>query len=57
MSTTKTSDEPADKGGMTLDEVISWAMNAKELGIPGESKPTVVTKIGSGRIKKMAVEG
>lgn len=58
MSTTSTSDGPADKDGMTLAELYDWVANATSvLMIPGDAKPTVVIKIGSGRIKKIEVKG
>jgi len=58
MSITSTSDEPADKDGMTLSELYDWAANAMTvLLIPGDAKPTVVIKFGSGRIKKIEVKG
>ena len=56
MTTTKTA-EQSDKDGMTLDEIAMWVQEAMRLGIPGDSRPTAVVKIGSARIKKIKVEG
>lgn len=56
MTTTKTG-EQSDKNGMTLDEIIAWAEDAKKAGIPGDARVTAVIKIGSARVKKIEVKG
>lgn len=45
------------KLGMTLDELAAWLEEAKRYGVPGDATPTAVIKIGSGRVKKIKVEG
>lgn len=56
MTTTKSHDAD-DKRGMTLDEIAAWVEEARELGIPGDARPTAVVKLGSARIKKLEVKG
>ena len=56
MTTTKTG-EQSDRDGMTLDEIIAWAEDAKQAGIPGDARATAIVKIGSARVKKIEVKG
>lgn len=56
MTTTKTG-TPADKDGMTLDELAAFVQEAMRLNIPGDARPTAIVKIGSTRIKRIEVKG
>ena len=49
--------EAADRGAMTLDEILAWAQKAKEIGIPGDARPTGSVKLGLAQVKWLHVEG
>ena len=51
------SDPPADGDSLTLDELAAFIEEAKTAGVPGETRPSAVTKIGSGRVKKLQIKG
>ena len=58
MSTVKRSiiAEAADRSGMTLDELITWAQEAKTSGVPGGTVVSATVKIG-GKLKRLEVRG